>query len=125
MIEYADLIGKPFKYGGRGPDSYDCWGLLMELYSRKGIQIPDFLSPTDWKEIAALMEQNMSNWTPCEPHPGCAIHMKMAQHPHHVAFYLGRGTFIHTFEGDFGVKVDRTQDWERNIVGCYEYSRTD
>lgn len=46
-VRYADLLGKPFKYGGRGPDYYDCYGLAIELYRRHGITLPDYTSTDD------------------------------------------------------------------------------
>jgi cell wall-associated NlpC family hydrolase len=41
---YADLLGKPFADGGRGPDSFDCVGLAIEVQRRRGLDIPDFVS---------------------------------------------------------------------------------
>jgi len=36
-IDYTDLIGKPWVWGARGPDAYDCFGLLKEVMRRLGI----------------------------------------------------------------------------------------
>jgi hypothetical protein len=41
MIFLNDLIGKPFRYGAKGPDFYSCYGILMEVYKRFGIAIPE------------------------------------------------------------------------------------
>lgn len=41
---YADLIGKPFLAGGRGPNSYDCVGLTIEFQRRRGLVLPAYLS---------------------------------------------------------------------------------
>lgn len=38
-----DLIGLPYRRGARGPASYDCWGLVLELAWRCGRAIP-----ADW-----------------------------------------------------------------------------
>lgn len=46
-VKYADLLGKPFKYGGRGPEEYDCYGIAIELYRRYGITLPDYTSTDD------------------------------------------------------------------------------
>jgi probable lipoprotein NlpC len=39
---YSDLIGKPFADLGRGPEAYDCWGLVIEIGRRLGIAVPDY-----------------------------------------------------------------------------------
>jgi cell wall-associated NlpC family hydrolase len=56
MIPYVDLLGKPFKYGGRGPDYYDCFGLAKELYFRLGKTLPDITSTADFEEIEKKIE---------------------------------------------------------------------
>lgn len=33
-------IGKPYRYGGAGPASYDCSGLVETAYAAAGIAIP-------------------------------------------------------------------------------------
>lgn len=46
-----DLQGKPFRWQGRGPDAFDCWGLVIEVLARRGLPSPgDFV--TDTKECA-------------------------------------------------------------------------
>lgn len=39
---YIDLIGKPFEFGSRGPNTFDCYGLCMEVYKRLGRELPDY-----------------------------------------------------------------------------------
>jgi len=39
---FDDLIGKPYKENGRGPDGYDCYGLVEEISHRLGIDLPSF-----------------------------------------------------------------------------------
>lgn len=41
-MELNDLLGLPFADGGRGPDSYDCWGIVREVYRRYGVTLPDY-----------------------------------------------------------------------------------
>lgn len=49
---FTDLIGKPFEALGRGPDGYDCWGLVMEVSKRFGQEVPDYgIDPGDLKAI--------------------------------------------------------------------------
>jgi cell wall-associated NlpC family hydrolase len=39
-IHTDDLIGKPWRLGARGPDAYDCWGLVLVLADRFGCKVP-------------------------------------------------------------------------------------
>jgi hypothetical protein len=46
MTDINDLIGKPWRLGARGPDAYDCWGLVREVLQRMrpGLPLPDWAS---------------------------------------------------------------------------------
>lgn len=47
-INYADLIGVQFKNRGRDITSgVDCYGLVMEVYRRFGIDLPEFTADFD------------------------------------------------------------------------------
>jgi len=49
---FRDLIGKPYEDLGRGPDSYDCWGVVIEVGKRLGIEIPDYqMIPKNFAEV--------------------------------------------------------------------------
>jgi hypothetical protein len=41
MVFLNDLIGKPFRMGAKGPDFYSCYGLLLEVYRRMGVALPN------------------------------------------------------------------------------------
>lgn len=34
------LIGKPFLWNGRGPEAFDCWGLVEHVLDQRGIPHP-------------------------------------------------------------------------------------
>ena len=70
-LDYYDLLGKPFRLGGRGPDYYDCWGLCVELGRRVGIIMPDDFTPVDENDqSASLCEGRDRDFTPIEkPEP--------------------------------------------------------
>lgn len=38
-----NFIGLPWAPNGRGPDSFDCWGLVMAVFQEvRGIELPDW-----------------------------------------------------------------------------------
>lgn len=56
---YARYVGLPFQDGGRGPDAFDCWGLLRDVYARElGVMLPSYgeISAHDLVRIAREME---------------------------------------------------------------------
>lgn len=128
-FEYADLIGKPFKWGGRGPDYYDCYGLVEEMSRRIGRKVPDYTSPTVHQHIADLIEQQVSYWTPCEAEPGAVATIRimvpyegrMRQLVSHVGMVLPHGKLIHAWQKANGVAVERIAEWERRITGYYRF----
>lgn len=45
-----DLIGKKYLHNGRGPEAYDCYGLVIEIARRMGKTVKD-ITTCDRKEI--------------------------------------------------------------------------
>lgn len=41
LLDINDLLGKPYKAHSRGPESYDCYGLAIEVAKRMGHTVPD------------------------------------------------------------------------------------
>ena len=41
MFDYFDLLGKQFGPKARGPNRYDCFGLVKECYKRLGKDLPE------------------------------------------------------------------------------------
>lgn len=120
MVKYEDLIGKTFEYGGRGPDKYDCYGLLREMYRRIGKEVPDYKSPSVGPEIIAMILDKKQDWEEVEKKDGCAMLIRLRGNAH-VGFTLPYGMFIHVWERSGGVTVERIRDWEARIVAYYDY----
>ena len=41
LLDVNDLLGKAYKAHARGPNSYDCYGLVLEVENRLGHIMPD------------------------------------------------------------------------------------
>jgi cell wall-associated NlpC family hydrolase len=133
-VDYLDLIGVQFAYGGRGPDTYDCYGLVMELHRRCGVELPDFKSPTVLAEIESLLAANKYQWrqVASKPkddlipmsafQPGRVLEIRMNMHACHVGFIHRPRRFLHVFETSNGVEVNEIHDWRERILGVYEYA---
>jgi cell wall-associated NlpC family hydrolase len=123
-MPYADLIGAPFERGARGPDRFDCYGLVRFLIEREtGQQVPDYESPEDSPRVHALMICSRMFWRELPAaKPGCVVMFKLGREVCHVGFVIGDGLFIHAWEKSGGVTVERLSHWERRIEGFYEYT---
>jgi len=120
MSQYADLIGIPFAYGGRDENALDCYGLLMLLHRRRGIEIKDFPSSSNGAEITAMMMGNLHLWKTCELKEGASILFRVPGNLH-VGYFIGNGKFIHTWEKSGGVVIEPLSVWSNKIMGVYEY----
>ena len=40
LVAAESRIGAPYRYGGAGPDAFDCSGLVAYAYARAGITLP-------------------------------------------------------------------------------------
>ncbi len=60
---WARYVGLPFEDGGRGPESFDCWGLVRQVYAFElGIDLPSYgeISARDLGRIARAMGQGQA-----------------------------------------------------------------
>jgi len=116
-----DLIGLPYRKGGRGPEAYDCAGLVVEVMRRRGIELAIPETPAEDGDQYVAMRQILSaEWIPKEqPHVGCVAFFK----PGHVAVMLSRYAFLHTAEDVGQVCIERLDGplWQRRFAGFYEY----
>lgn len=131
-FQVNDIIGKPFKDGGRGPDAYDCWGLVMEVFRRQGIELPDYGKDTHSNEserisgIIKLLAAS-DNWSEIKrPVRGCLITLKYPkpQWTSHVGVMLDRDRFINIRRKTRVLASDRISSpaWRLRIAGFYIYN---
>jgi cell wall-associated NlpC family hydrolase len=100
-IDFAEeQLGKPYQWGGTGPDSFDCSGLVMEAYRAAGIDIPR-TSEEQW------------TWGPRVPasqvEPGDLVFFVGADgtetSPGHVAIVIGGGMMIEAYATGFPIRI--------------------
>jgi cell wall-associated NlpC family hydrolase len=118
---FVDLIGKPFAWKGRGPDTFDCYGLVEEIERRHGRRVPDYLSPTTFQTISDLVNKSVSHWTPCEMGPGAVVTIRVGRYVSHVGVVLPHGRMLHSWERSGGVCIERLDQWSARITGAYRF----
>ncbi len=112
-IAYArQQLGKPYLWGGTGPYSFDCSGLVMEAYAHAGVGIAR-TSQAQW-----VTERHVSS-----PRPGDLVFYPGADGtwsaPGHVALVVGGGQMIEAYATGYPIRevpvrpgaVGYTQPW--------------
>lgn len=129
MVKVDDLIGGQFVNGGRGVSTgLDCWGLVMEVYKRYGIDVPDFTvdafayQTIDTLTGKAIKSQRWEKvYTPADKDAPLVVLMRM--HPKfitHTGVYIGRNKIIHTMKMT-GVITSKATALKSRMVGYYRY----
>lgn len=122
MDDFSDLIGVPFEYGGRGPDTFDCYGLVMEIHRRKGIELPDYLSPSVQEEIAAIFSTQVVRWEEVPRAPGTVVVLRVGDLFSHCGYMLDNERMIHAWRATGGVMIQKLDVWKHRILGFYRYA---
>jgi cell wall-associated NlpC family hydrolase len=120
--EYLDLLGTPFKRGARGPDSYDCYGLAIEMFRRAGVELPDFESPGTLEEVADLISSESARWRRVSIGTvGSLVTLRVEGIGAHVGYTLPGDRFIHAFDAT-GVTTERLTGGFFKPLAAYVYA---
>lgn len=99
-------IGKGWRYGGQGPDEFDCWNFVREVQrARFGIEVPIIEYEQDQRDVSNHLQHNpeLEKWTPVEsPREGDIVMMARAKIPAHVGVWIianGRAGILHCVKG--------------------------
>lgn len=134
LPDLLDLQAAQFRNGGRGQvvggyHQFDCWGLVMAVFDRFGVAVPDFARDC-WdaggNHAVYENERNSGRWELlAEPVAPCLVVMRT--HPdapeacNHYGVYVGGGKMLH-MRDEAGVNLDAVNErpWKRFIL---EYRR--
>jgi cell wall-associated NlpC family hydrolase len=93
-------IGKPYLWGGTGPDSFDCSGLVMMAYRAAGVYIPR-TSQLQW-----LFGPRVA---PSAVEPGDLVFFAGGDGtptaPGHVGLVIGKGKMIEAYATGFNIRI--------------------
>ncbi len=128
-MNLCDLIGKPYQSGARGPNAFDCWGLVMEVSKRAGVVLPDIEVPKDEVRRGQIVSvQKRQNFVRLRnPEPWCLVLFRIIDDQGNIRWHVGvvlenTGRFIHT-TGKMGVNISSlgSPAWRLFIEGYYKY----
>jgi cell wall-associated NlpC family hydrolase len=108
----ASRIGAPYRYGGAGPDAFDCSGLVAYAHRQIGITVPRTAAEQFVK--ATPVERR-------ELRPGDLVFFRLAgREVGHVGIYAGDDRFVHAPQSGGHVRIASLDDeWYRQrFVGA-------
>jgi len=135
-----DYIGLPWVAGGVGPDEFDCWGLVIDVYSKlKGVKLPrmagvDRGNPVEiYKEIAKQKKlesvTHMGFYEVTQPQEFDIALLGRSNNSHHVGIFTdGSGSgVVHCSEASGVVFETRSQLKIQmyNKIFYYRYGQSD
>jgi peptidoglycan DL-endopeptidase CwlO len=102
-INYAeDQLGKPYLFGGTGPNAYDCSGLVMMAYRAAGVNIPR-TSQQQWAQLPHVPASKVQ--------PGDLVFFAGAdgtvKSPGHVGLVIGKHEMIEAYATGFAIRVSQ------------------
>lgn len=88
-------VGKPYIWGGVGPDNYDCSGLVQYVYGHAaGVNMPRVT--TDQVRVGQTIPMDQLE-------PGDLIYWGSTTSPYHVAIYVGNNQYVSAATPEQGV----------------------
>lgn len=97
IVGYAkNFLGRPYKWGGNGPNSFDCSGFTRYVYREFGITLP---------RTAASQMSVGSSVSRSQLQPGDLVFFGRGGNINHVGIYVGNNSYIHSPQTGDVVKI--------------------
>lgn len=125
-LNYVDLLDKEFAYGGRGPEFYDCYGLIMALHKRIGIELPEYKSEKEPNLIQLRIIEGRKLFKQLEkPEPHSVVTFFIKPYiTSHLGFMLDERRFIHIMiKSRVTVEKIDSDIWKDRITGYFKWKR--
>lgn len=102
-------IGKPYQWGGSGPGSFDCSGLVMYAWAHAGVSLPHY-SVSQYEDTTRISESQLS--------PGDLVFYDTGggSQPGHVTVYVGSGRVV-TADSPGTTVREVSLDWDGTPMG--------
>lgn len=108
-------LGRPYVWGGTGPDGFDCSGLMQTIFSENGITIPRG-AREQYEKGRKVDRKNLR--------PGDLVFFETYRKGiSHVGIWLGDGKFLHAESSDAGVTITPVTIpyWSEHYRGAATY----
>ncbi len=116
IVAYAkQFLGRPYVWGGNGPNSFDCSGFTKYVYSHFGYNI---------NRTASAQLKNGVSVSRSELQAGDLVFFyngKVSTPVSHVGIYIGNGDFIHASSNSYTVEISSL--YAKNYDAKYVYAR--
>jgi cell wall-associated NlpC family hydrolase len=126
-----DYIGKPYLVNARGPDQFDCYGLVLDVYKKfLGITLPDWT--VDDGSVQTAIRVINSAWQSSdamdlvrkvdEPQDMDIAFLTRHSMAHHVGVYINGGV-LHSSHKNRGTAWERPEAFHATGRGELQYWR--
>ena len=116
IVAYAkQFLGRPYVWGGNGPNSFDCSGFTKYVYTHFGYNI---------NRTASAQLKNGVSVSRSELQAGDLVFFyngKVSTPVSHVGIYIGNGDFIHASSNSYTVEISSL--YAKNYDAKYVYAR--
>jgi len=87
-VQHAlDVVGTPYRYGGSGPQGFDCSGLVQYSYARAGMELPRNMEGL-WASSRPVPTRQIR--------PGDLLFFNQeGKRNSHIGLYIGDDRFVH------------------------------
>lgn len=106
-----DQLGTPYRFGGNGPQGFDCSGLVRYSYRAAGLTLP-----RDTRQQRRLGQHLAA---PAQWRPGDLLfYTRNRGRALHVVLFIGDGEFVHAPSSGGQVRIERVDapHWKRRFV---------
>jgi cell wall-associated NlpC family hydrolase len=112
VVRAIALLGTPYEFGGNGPDTFDCSGLVRYVYQELGFVVPR----TALEQYHAAIAVDLDHLEPGD----LLFFRTQGQDVSHVAIYAGSGRFVHAPQTGRVIELRTLDDayFRQRLVGA-------
>lgn len=119
----TNYLGKPWENGARGPNAFDCWGLVYDVYKNvlnKQLPIHPGADAKNRFKVNSLICLHKTSYIQLqEPEDFCIVLMYQNKVSHHVGLYIEKH-ILHSQDG-VGVTASTIPNLTSSTFRRFEY----
>ncbi|MDF5758477.1 C40 family peptidase [Spongiactinospora sp. TRM90649] len=95
-------VGDPYRWGGTGPNAFDCSGLVQFSWKKAGVNLPRITHSQYARVKKKVSYKNLR--------PGDLLFFRGKGH---VGMYVGNGKMVHSPSSGKTVRIDKLSGWRK------------